>query len=266
MIKDSQNIIKESIEYLKYINDYRGIDIYRNDIPIVETKYSDIISDSEVNEEYETTLYSKDSQDGKLFSEDWEESATLQELDSKINKCNKCRLGSSRKNFVFGTGDPSAKVVVIGEAPGADEDEQGKPFVGRAGKLLTDILAAINFSRDEVYICNIIKCRPPANRNPLPDEIKQCEPYLIKQLKIINPTFILCLGTFAAQTLLKTKEPLGKLRGKFFNYKIESKTIKTLITYHPAALLRNPNWKRPTWEDVKMFKNEYDKWKGLKNG
>lgn len=266
MIKKSENIIKESIELLKYIRDYRGVEIYRKDIPIVEINYNDIVDNTEVNEENEITFYNSEPNEGKLFSEDWEESLTLQELDSKINKCSKCRLGSTRKNFVFGTGNPSADVVIIGEAPGGDEDEQGKPFVGRAGKLLTDILAAINFTREEVYICNIIKCRPPANRNPLPDEIKQCEPYLIKQLKIINPAFILCLGTFAAQTLLKTKEPLGKLRGKFFNYIVEGKTIKTLITYHPAALLRNPNWKRPTWEDVKMFKNEYDNWKGLKNG
>ena len=168
-------------------------------------------------------------------------------------------MHTTRKNFVFGTGNPNAKVAVIGEAPGADEDVQGKPFVGRAGKLLTDILKAINFERDEVFICNILKCRPPGNRNPLPDEIEKCEPYLHKQLKLINPDFILCVGAYAAQTLLKMKEPLGKMRGKIFDYKLDEKIIKTVITYHPAALLRNPNWKKPTWEDVQLFRKEYDK-------
>jgi len=265
-MKKSKNIVEESIEYLKYIKDYRKIDILKENVSIIEADYSDILTDAEVKEEIEPTIYLTEQKEPKLFSEDWEESTSLPELDSKINKCTKCRLGSTRKNFVFGKGNPSADVVVIGEAPGGDEDGQGIRFVGRAGKLLTDIWEAINFSRDDVFICNIIKCRPPANRNPLPDEIKQCEPYLFKQLKIINPSFILCVGTFAAQTLLKTKEPLGKLRGKFFDFTIEGKIIKTLITYHPAALLRNPNWKRPTWEDVQMFKKEYDKWKGQKNG
>lgn len=265
-MKTSNDILKESIEYLKYIKDYRKIDVYKKNISIVEAEYSEILKDADMDNEIEPTIYIAESKEPKLFSEDWEESKSLTELESKINKCTKCRLGSTRKNFVFGAGNPSADVVVIGEAPGGDEDEQGIPFVGRAGKLLTDILDAIKFSREDVFICNIIKCRPPANRNPLPDEIKLCEPYLFKQLKIINPSFILCVGTFAAQTLLKTKEPLGRLRGKFFDYTVEGKSIKTLITYHPAALLRNPNWKRPTWEDVQMFKKEYDKWKGFKNG
>lgn len=187
--------------------------------------------------------------------EDWKSCSSLAELNEMIKDCRKCRvLADKRKNLVFGSGNPKADIAVVGEAPGADEDEKGFPFVGRAGKLLTDILAAINFSRDEVYICNILKCRPPENRNPLPDEILNCEPYLDKQLEIIKPKLILALGTFAAQTLLRTKEPLGKLRGRFHTYK----NIKTMVTYHPAALLRNPNWKRPTWEDVKLFRKEYD--------
>lgn len=155
----------------------------------------------------------------------------------------------------YGYGNPGAKVVIVGEAPGAEEDKQGKPFVGRAGKLLTDILKAVNFERDEVFICNILKCRPPENRNPLPDEILNCEPYLFKQLELIKPILILALGTFAAQTLLRSKEPLGKMRGRFHSYK----GIKMMVTYHPAALLRNPGWKRPTWEDVQLFRKEYDK-------
>ncbi len=189
------------------------------------------------------------------INDDWKSCSSLAELNEMIKDCRKCRvLADKRKNLVFGSGNPNADIAVVGEAPGADEDEKGFPFVGRAGKLLTDILAAINFSRDEVYICNILKCRPPENRNPLPDEIFNCEPYLNKQLEIIKPKLILALGTFAAQTLLGTKEPLGKLRGRFHTYK----NIKTMVTYHPAALLRNPNWKRPTWEDVKLFRKEYD--------
>jgi DNA polymerase len=190
-----------------------------------------------------------------LIVEKWSECENLSEFSKMIEGCTKCRvLAERRKNVVFGSGNPNADIVVVGEAPGADEDEQGFPFVGRAGKLLTDILSAISLKRDEVYICNILKCRPPENRNPLPDEIFNCEPYLVKQLEIIKPRLILALGTFAAQTLLKTKEPLGKLRGTFHSYK----HIKLLATYHPAALLRNPNWKRPTWEDVKLFRKEYD--------
>jgi DNA polymerase len=160
---------------------------------------------------------------------------------------------------VYGTGNPNADVMVIGEAPGADEDEQGLPFVGRAGKLLTDILKAINFSREDIYICNILKCRPPDNRNPNPEEILKCEPYLIKQIELIKPKLILCVGTFAGQTMLRVKEPLGKMRGKFYNITFGNTEVKVMVTYHPAALLRNPNWKKPTWEDVQLFRSEYDK-------
>jgi uracil-DNA glycosylase family 4 len=197
-----------------------------------------------------------------MITDEWAKCDNLHEFSAMIQGCEKCgMLSKGRKNIVFGSGNPRAGIVVVGEAPGADEDEQGLPFVGRAGRLLTDILAAINLSRDEVYICNILKCRPPENRNPQPDEISNCEPYLAKQLELIKPKLILALGTFAAQTLLNTKEPLGKLRGRFHLYK----NIKLMVTYHPAALLRNPNWKRPTWEDVKMFREEYDNIRGITN-
>lgn len=195
------------------------------------------------------------SESRKPLGDAWRKTDSLASLNEEIKDCSKCSiLAGRRKNLVFGSGNPEADIAVVGEAPGADEDEQGFPFVGRAGKLLTDILSAINLSRDEVYICNILKCRPPENRNPLPEEIVNCEPYLEKQLELIRPKLILAVGTFAAQTLLKTKEPLGRLRGRFHEYK----GVKLLVTYHPAALLRNPNWKRPTWEDVKMFRKEYD--------
>lgn len=192
--------------------------------------------------------------------EEWEFSETLDELNSKINTCMKCGLGKLRTNFVFGVGNPKADIVVIGEAPGADEDAQGEPFVGRAGQLLNKILEATGFAREEVYILNILKCRPPGNRNPAPDEVELCRPYLEKQLKLINPKLILLLGKVASESLLKTKEPLNKLRGKSHDYK----GWKVRVTFHPAALLRNPNWKRPTWEDMQEFKALYEELTGKK--
>jgi len=268
---DINEIINKTVNYLKFVKDYYPADI------INELKRIEIIKDvpekkEEINYEPENIYEVKEKKEdnsGKdtfvreavnsgIFSEPWMVTEDMHSLDKLICNCKKCGLGNLRTNFVFGTGNPEAKVVLVGEAPGADEDREGKPFVGRAGKLLTDILAAIKFSRDEVFICNILKCRPPDNRNPLPLEIKECEPYLIKQLQLIKPAFILALGTFAAQTLLKTNLPLGKMRGRFYDFIIGERKIKLLVTYHPAALLRNPGWKRPTWEDVQLFKKEYD--------
>jgi DNA polymerase len=179
---------------------------------------------------------------------------TLDELNSIASGCLKCTLGHTRTNLVFGVGNPESRVMFIGEAPGADEDAQGEPFVGRAGQLLNKILAAIEMKREEVYICNILKCRPPDNRDPLANEMEICTPYLEKQIDIIKPEFIICLGRIAAQWLLKTNDSLTKLREKVHDYK----GAKLIITYHPAALLRNPNWKRPAWEDMKMFKKMFD--------
>ncbi len=192
--------------------------------------------------------------------EEWEFSESLDELNSNINTCLKCGLGKTRTHFVFGVGNPKADIVVIGEAPGADEDAQGEPFVGRAGQLLNKILEATGFQREEVFICNILKCRPPGNRNPAPDEVELCRPYLEKQLKIVNPKLILLLGKVASESLLKTKEPLNKLRGKIHDYK----GWKVMITFHPAALLRNPNWKRPAWEDMQQFRTLYEEITGKK--
>jgi uracil-DNA glycosylase len=167
--------------------------------------------------------------------------------------CQLCPLGKTRKNLVFGVGNPHAQIVFVGEAPGADEDEQGLPFVGRAGQLLTDIIVkGMKLKRKDVYICNILKCRPPGNRNPLPDEISMCEPFLKKQLQIIAPKIICALGTFAAKTLLKTDIPISALRGRFHSYE----GIKLMPTYHPAYLLRNPAAKKPVWEDVQMIMKE----------
>jgi uracil-DNA glycosylase len=186
--------------------------------------------------------------------EEWEKAENLEILNKLICNCTKCQLSENRNKFVFGSGNPDADVLVIGEGPGADEDKQGLPFVGRAGKLLTDILKAIKFSREEVYIANIVKCRPPGNRTPLPAEMDTCLPYLKKQIDLIKPKLILCLGLTAAQGLLKKRESLTKMRGQIF----EMSGVKIMVTYHPAALLRNPNWKGPCWEDVQKFRKLYD--------
>lgn len=190
----------------------------------------------------------------KLFMEDFQNADSLDALYDIIHECQKCALGATRTKFVFGVGNPNADLMLIGEAPGAEEDKQGIPFVGRAGKLLTDILKAIDFEREDVYIANILKCRPPQNRDPLPSERELCYPYLMKQMEIIKPKVILCLGRIAANALLHKNESLTRLRED--DYTLNN--VKVFITYHPAALLRNPNWKRGCWEDVQKVKKYYD--------
>ncbi len=206
-----------------------------------------------------TKIKNENTDEIPLFEtkENWEKASSLEELDKLINKCTKCPLHKSRTNFVFGVGNPNADVMVVGEGPGADEDAQGEPFVGRAGKLLNEILKAINFQREEVYIANVVKSRPPGNRTPTSEEMDACLPYLKKQIELIKPKLILCLGLTAAQGLLKKRDSLTKLRGQIFDYL----NAKVIVTYHPAALLRNPNWKRPCWEDVQQFRKMYDEMK-----
>ena len=188
----------------------------------------------------------------------WILSNTLDNLYDEIHTCLNCPLGKTRKNFVFGEGNPNADIMIIGEAPGADEDEHGKPFIGRAGQLLTKILAAIDLTRDEVFIGNIIKCRPPGNRRPDPNEISECKPYLDKQIELIQPEFILALGATAIDSLTGIKHKMGDVRGEVMDYH----GIKMLVTYHPAYLLRNPNAKRDVWEDVKKLRAMYNEFKG----
>ena len=166
----------------------------------------------------------------------------------ELGDCSRCRLCTGRKSIVFGVGDPNAQLMFIGEGPGADEDEQGIPFVGRAGQLLTKIIEAMGLSREKVYIANIVKCRPPQNRAPLPDEVASCIPFLIRQARIIAPKVIVCLGSTAAQNLLGTDEKITKLRGHFTQWQ----EIPVMPTYHPAFLLRNPNMKKPVWEDMQL--------------
>lgn len=191
---------------------------------------------------------------GELFNEDFMNAETLAELNSKICECQKCVLGKTRTKFVFGVGNPNAHAMLIGEAPGADEDLQGEPFVGRAGKLLNEILKAVNLKREEVYIANILKCRPPGNRDPQSIEMETCIPHLHKQIDLIKPKIILCLGRVAANGLLNKKLSLTDLRNNIYEFN----GIKVMATYHPAALLRNPHWKRGCWEDVQKFKKLYD--------
>jgi uracil-DNA glycosylase family 4 len=182
---------------------------------------------------------------------------SLESFHQAICECQKCPLGKTRNKFVFGVGNPSAGVMFVGEAPGADEDRLGEPFVGRAGKLLDKILESIKFDRSKVYIANILKCRPPQNRDPDPAEMEACMPYLEQQIAMIKPRFICCLGRIAAQGLLQTKTPLGKLRGQWF----DKFGAQVMVTYHPAALLRFPDYKRDTWEDVQRLRAAFDEWK-----
>ena len=173
----------------------------------------------------------------------------LKAIAQELEGCQRCRLGATRNQLVFGAGHPQARLMFIGEAPGADEDRAGQPFVGRAGQLLTKIIAAIGLSREEVFIANIIKCRPPKNRNPETDEIASCFPFLERQIKAIRPKVICALGKFSAQTMLETQTPISKLRGRAHNYK---DLCPLVPTFHPAYLLRNPASKKETWEDMQL--------------
>ena len=175
--------------------------------------------------------------------------AGLSDLAKTVSVCTRCELHKSRTQTVFGVGNPNAKLMFIGEAPGADEDAKGEPFVGRAGQLLTKIIAAMGMTREEVYIANILKCRPPQNRDPLPSEVECCEEYLRAQIALIKPKYICALGRIAAHWLLKTEAPLGALRTGSYTYE----GIPVIVTYHPAALLRNPAFKAPCWEDMKKL-------------
>ncbi len=182
-----------------------------------------------------------------------ERQQALAKLQEEVAVCSKClELADRRTQTVFGVGNPQARLCFLGEAPGADEDRQGEPFVGRAGKLLTRIIEACQMTREEVYILNVLKCRPPGNRAPLPLEADNCRSFLDRQLEIIRPEFLVCLGASAAQTLLQTTEPIGRLRGRFYRYR----GIRVLATYHPAYLLRTPSAKRPVWEDMKLLMAE----------
>lgn len=177
--------------------------------------------------------------------------AALAEIEQRVSACTRCRLSEGRNRTVFGAGNPAAELMLIGEGPGAEEDKQGLPFVGRAGELLTRIIQAIELRREDVYIANIVKCRPPGNRDPEADEVSACRGYLERQIELIKPQIIVALGRIAAQALLGNEDPIGRTRGRWF----EVLGVPTLVTYHPAALLRNPALKRPTWEDMQQVRD-----------
>jgi DNA polymerase len=229
-----QEILPELISYLKRL-ERRGIkSLYlgdgENKVPL------DAVSKIDTRGEASTTMKAT--------------IAELSKLESTVKACKECPLHERRTQAVFGVGNPHSKVIFIGEAPGRDEDIKGEPFVGRAGQLLTKIFEAIDLKREDVYITNILKCRPPDNRDPQESEVRCCEEYLVSQIAAIKPQLICALGRVAAQWLLQTKAPLGTLRtGEYFY-----QGIRVLVTYHPAALLRNPNFKRPAWEDFKKLK------------
>ncbi len=192
--------------------------------------------------------------DSELFRSPFSHLESLEAIAETVRGCTGCLLHATATKAVPGEGDPNADLVCVGEAPGADEDATGRPFVGESGKLLTKILEAIKLSREEVFICNVLKHRPPGNRNPLPGEVEACSPYLVRQLELIQPKVIVAFGTFAAQTLLNTKSSLSQLRGLVHRYY----GTPLIVTYHPAALLRNPAWKRPTWNDVQLARRILD--------
>jgi DNA polymerase len=192
---------------------------------------------------------------GDLFATDpVARAVSLDEIAGLVAACTRCRLCESRARTVPGEGPPGARLVVVGEGPGRVEDETGRPFVGPAGELLTKILAAMGCPREQVFICNVVKCRPPENRTPSYDEIEACAPYLFRQLELLKPSVILAMGGTAAQTLLDTKQSLGALRDKVHRFR----GTPVIVTYHPAALLRNPNWKKPTWDDVRIARRFLD--------
>ncbi len=183
--------------------------------------------------------------------EEPDNTSTLETVRNELGDCTRCKLHSTRKNIVFGAGDPTADLMFVGEAPGFDEDVQGQPFVGRAGQLLTRIIQAIELKREDVYIANILKCRPPKNRDPQSDEIAVCEPFLFKQIEAINPLILVALGKYASQTLLRTTEPISRIRGNFYDFR-----NRLLIpTFHPSYLLRSPSAKRFVWEDMKKVRD-----------
>ena len=181
-----------------------------------------------------------------------QKASSLEKIREEIGDCHRCKLWNERTHIVYGIGSSKADLMFVGEAPGREEDIQGIPFVGRAGKLLTGIIESIDLKREDVYITNILKCRPPKNRNPEADEVESCEGFLFKQIEVIKPRIIVALGAYAAQCLLQTKDPIGRIRGRFFNFQ----DSLLLPTFHPAYLLRNPSAKRDVWEDIKIVRDQ----------
>lgn len=249
------NQLKARLEFYQEIG-IEGLSLQLHFCQEPPQTYSEEVSQHESKVVKESAMYSYPAESAKslsLFEEDYSQTSTddsLEKIRQDMGDCQRCKLCSTRTNIVFGSGNPEARLVFVGEAPGADEDVQGLPFVGRAGQLLTKIIESINLKREDVYICNVIKCRPPNNRFPEKDEISTCSQFLLRQLEVIRPKIICCLGAAAAQTILKTKSSVGWIRGRFQDYR----GAKLIVTYHPAYLLRNPDAKKDVWEDMKKIK------------
>ena len=239
---------KKNVDLSKVVRQHLEMDVFFTGDFGIKTEYS---------ETQDADLEHESGPDG---TGNMETAKGLKEIADQVNNCCQCGLGQSRTNAVPGEGSPNARIAFVGEAPGADEDRQGKPFVGRAGKLLDKIIKAMGMRREDVYICNILKCRPPDNRDPKPDEIIKCLPYLQQQLETIKPEIIIALGAHAARTLLESNKPIGQLRGKFHEYypSMITKPIKLMATYHPAYLLRNYSQdnRRKVWEDMQKVLSE----------
>jgi uracil-DNA glycosylase len=247
-MSDQTRLSGEILEYLRFYKDLgvKWVDRIERSNPEMKIRQKTPEA-SQPAESIQKTIAANTS----LFDSSPGKEETLASIREDIGDCQRCKLAKTRNSIVFGSGNPKASLMFIGEAPGADEDAQGLPFVGRAGQLLTKIIEAIEMRREEVYICNIIKCRPPQNRNPEPDEIGSCEPFLFRQIAAIKPKVICALGTYGAQTLLRTKEPISRLRGYFIDYR----GSKLMATFHPAYLLRNPQEKRRVWEDMQKIRD-----------
>ena len=210
-----------------------------------------LLLDNQITETVEEIQYESETQSVAEKVSEPPSTNVLDSYNQQIKNCMLCELGTTRTNFVFGTGNPNAQLMFVGEAPGKDEDLKGEPFVGRAGQLLNKMLEAIGSKREDVYIANVLKCRPPKNRDPKPDEIDKCEPYLLHQIDLIKPAVIVALGRFGGASLLRTTMSLGDMRKSEHLYN----NIPLIVTYHPAALLRNPQWKRQAWEDLQKIQS-----------
>lgn len=254
MKESLQEIIKLTKEYLKTER------LLGTEVIYLEKELPEIIKPEPVGQGFSLAQKEKSKPDTKSRSEGLPYSSpdidikNLDDLQGEVKKCTKCSLHKTRNNVVFGEGNPDAKLMLVGEAPGREEDIQGKPFVGEAGKLLTKMLKAINLKREDVYIGNILKCRPPHNRDPKPDEIAVCKPYLEKQIELIKPEIILALGRHSAWTLLGIDAPFKAIRGNVYIFK----QAKLIPTYHPAALLYHPAWKKEAWIDLQLVQKLYE--------
>ncbi|GAA5520924.1 uracil-DNA glycosylase [Aliifodinibius salicampi] len=266
----SKQIIEEVLHFLETERSlYGDFEVSQNDSDAKEqekeakansfSNETDINITSEPSPDTNAPAQKKAKDSSKSIYEQIDQCSTLKELEDLCRKANVLKTDLDDTQLVFGVGNPDADLMLIGEAPGAEEDRLGEPFVGKAGQLLNKILHAIDFDREEVYIANILKHRPPNNRNPKPEERKRSLPFLLKQIDLINPKLILALGKVSAQTLLGNDQSLTKMRGKFHSF---GDKYQLMATYHPAALLRHKKWKRPTWEDVQRLRKKYDELNG----